>query len=229
MPRTPKAAQVAIVKEAPTTKLEGLIAVHITITGISPMLQNPMTDETLDMLIDRVPGRKGGAKQGPEKTHEQIAAERLCKGPDGELGIPMTWLFAALVEAGRHVIYEKKTKLSTLTSSLVPAFLAIQDEFLPFANQAKGMWVVDKRRGVLQATGVAVGILRPKFPNWSFDVVAEVDCDQISLDKIRELFDVAGRFCGLGDFRPNKRGPFGRFLVTKWETSKLERQLPKAA
>ncbi len=228
MPRTSTKTTVQAVKNAPPIKLEGLVAVHITVTGISPMLQNPMTDETLDMLIDRVPGRKGN-KTGNEKTHEQIAAERLCKGPDDELGIPMTWLFAALVEAGRHVVYSNKTKLSTRESSLVPAFLAIQDEFLPFNNQADNSWVVDKRRGVLAATGVAVGILRPKFPTWDFDVVAEVDCDQISMDKIRELFDIAGRFCGLGDFRPNKRGPFGRFMISHWEVKELQRQLPKAA
>lgn len=210
-------------------KLDGMVAVYVTITGVSPMLQNPMTSETLDMLIDRTPGKKGGAKIGTQKTHQQIAADRLCKGPNGEKGVPMEWLFASLVEAGRQVVYNKTTKLSTADSSKVPALIAIQDEFLPFANQADDSWVVDKRRGVLAATDVAVGILRPKFPDWSFDAIIEVDCSLIDINKIRELFDTAGRFCGLGDFRPNKRGPFGRFRITAWEVEELAQPVKKAA
>lgn len=33
---------------------------------------------------------------------------------------------------------------------------------------------------------------------------------------VRELFDIAGSKIGLGDFRPDRRGPFGRFTVTMW-------------
>ena len=32
----------------------------------------------------------------------------------------------------------------------------------------------------------------------------------------RELFDIAGSKIGRGDFRPDRRGPFGRFTVTMW-------------
>jgi hypothetical protein len=33
----------------------------------------------------------------------------------------------------------------------------------------------------------------------------------------RRLVDDAGRKVGLGDFRPWRRGPFGRFTVVRWE------------
>ena len=36
----------------------------------------------------------------------------------------------------------------------------------------------------------------------------------------REIMDAAGKRIGLGDFRPDCKGPFGKFVVTKWKESK---------
>lgn len=211
---------------------KGIQQYRITCVGISPMLQNPMTDETLDELIFG-----SGGKRKPPKIdvpHEKIAEARLCRGPNSEFGFPANYLFAALVEAGRHVVFDKKTKVSTRESSLIPAFLAILpdlvdekgDGFIPFSEQGV-KWVVDKRRGVIPSNGAAVGIIRPKFPTWAFGVTIEVDLDQISVEKVREIFDAAGRFSGIGDFRPSKRGPFGKFNITKWEV--VEQKLKAVA
>jgi hypothetical protein len=82
-------------------------------------------------------------------------------------------------------------------------------------NQKDG-WVVDVRRGVLQATKVAVAIVRPKFPRWGFEITVEVNEDLVNVEKIMDLFEIAGRQCGLGDFRPGTKGQFGRFSVKEF-------------
>ena len=115
-----------------------------------------------------------------------------------------------------------KTKISTAKTSLVPNLLTIVPElvnevgdgFIPFKDQ-KVKGIADKRRGVLAANGAAVAIVRPKFPTWAFDVVVEVNLDDIAIEKVQELFKKAGQYSGLGDFRPSKRGPFGRFGVSQ--------------
>lgn len=201
-----------------TKNIKGLQQYLISCVGISPMLQNPMTDDTLDDLIYG----SAGKRKPPERDVplEHLAEKKLCLGPSGEFGIPANYLFASLVEAGRHVIYDKRTKLSTATSSLIPALLAIVPElldekgdgFIPFKDQDQ-KWIVDRRRGVLAANKAAVAIVRPKFKEWAFDVTVEVDEDQVNIDKIKDLFNTAGRLTGLGDFRPSKRGQFGRFRV----------------
>lgn len=218
---------------APASK--GTVAYSISILGISPMLQNPMTDDTLDELIYGSAGRRKPPKT--DVTIQDIAMKRLCLGPNGEFGVPANYLFAALVDAGRHVIYDKKTKLSTRESSLVPSLLSIipdvvteaGDGFLPFKDQ-KAKWIADKRRGVLAANGAAVAIVRPKFPTWSFDVKIEVDLDMVAIEKIQDLFKAAGRFSGLGDFRPSKKGAFGRFNVVDFvEMQQAAGETAKAA
>ena len=208
----------------------GFVQHRISCTGISPMLQNPMTDEVLDDLI-----YGAGRRKPPERdvSLEDLAKKKLCLGPNGEFGVPANYLFAALVDAGRHVIYDKRTKLSTAKSSLIPALLAIVpdliddkgDGFIPFSDQKAG-WKADRRRGVLAANNAAVAIVRPKFMTWAFDVTVEVDLDQVAIEKIQDLFNVAGRLSGLGDFRPSKRGQFGRFKVLNFV--ELEAQVPVA-
>lgn len=198
--------------------MANLIQFRISAVGIAPMLQNPMTDEVLDELLGGKSARKGVQT---DITVEDRAKKKLCTGPNGEFGFPANYLFAALIDAGRHVQYEGKSKVSTRETSLMPAFLSIVpdivnadgDGFIPFLDQSI-MWVADKRRGVLAANKAAVAIVRPKFPSWAFEVTVEIDLDQIAVDKVKSLFEIAGRQSGIGDFRPSKRGPFGRFTIT---------------
>lgn len=204
---------------------------RIVAASVSPMLQNPMTDEVLNELLGGKSARKAIVT---DITVDERARKKLCLGPNGEFGFPTNYLFAALIDAGRHVQYEGKSKVSTRETSLLPAFLSIVpdvvndegDGFIPFTDQS-AKWVSDKRRGVLAANKAAVAIVRPKFPTWAFGVTVEIDTDQISVDKIKQLFDIAGRQCGIGDFRPSKRGPFGRFAVS--EFVEVKQQLDQAA
>ena len=55
---------------------------------------------------------------------------------------------------------------------------------------------------------------RAKFDEWS--CVVAVDCDDELVDKeqLEAWLDIAGRRIGLGDWRPEKSGTYGRFEAT---------------
>lgn len=185
----------------------------IKCVGLFSLMMDRMTPETLESLATKV---KQEIKT--DTAHDVVAERRIYrKGdlPDGAIGLPSTMLFAALVNAGRSVDYKGKAKLSTAETSKVPAILSIQEEFLEFdvpEGKKEPVWTTDMRRGRL-ATGVAVCLRRPKFANWGFTVTVEYDQSEINEDKVRELFRQAGKFQGLGSFRPSCKGPFGRFAV----------------
>ncbi len=171
----------------------------ISCVGVSPMLQNRITD---DFLI----------KKGVE--------QRLYKGPKGEFGIPSYSLFRSLVEAGRHVVFGDK-RLSTKKTSFLPDILSIVDEetgmlseFIPFSDQSLKWGVKNYKYAI---GGVAGGtISMPIFKVWAFESVVEVRTKQLNIEKVVDLFNKAGMFCGLGNFRPSRRGSFGRFKVDKF-------------
>lgn len=191
------------------------IAVHCV--GISPILMNPMTEETLDELYGGAAARKPKTGQVPQK---QVAEAKIIKDGDDRVGLPVEYLFSCLVGAGRFVKYDAKKNISNASSTLIPSFMSIEELFLPFDNQ-DAKWFVDKRRGRL-SNGTAVCILRPRFEDWSFDVTIEIDDQEISEEKVKELFRRAGTAVGLGDFRPACRGPFGRFKIERWEVLKQD-------
>jgi hypothetical protein len=192
-------------------------------TGISPLLMNPMTEDTLDQLYGGASARK---RKDTERPQKDVAAEKVIRDAEGNIGLPVEYLFSALVNAGRFVKYDAKKNISNATSTLIPSFMSIEEFFLPFADQ-KVEWKVDKRRGRLAASGVAVCIIRPRFEQWSFTVTIEINDTEIAEDKVKELFRYAGGAVGLGDFRPACKGPFGRFTVDEWKV--VEVPLKKVA
>lgn len=222
----------ATTKETDSGEKKGAKQFTVRLVGIAPMLQNRMTEATLDSLI------RPGATKKPPKTDisfKDMAAEKLHLGPNDEFGVPEAYVFACLAEAGRRVVYDGKTRISTKETTLLPSFLTIvapvynaDGGFFPFVNQEE-KWVVDKRRGVNRTTKGATGILRPKFLKWALDIVIELDMDVIAIEKVRELFRAAGSSVGFGDFRPTSKGPFGRFKVESFTELEQSVDLQQAA
>jgi hypothetical protein len=93
--------------------------------------------------------------------------------------------------------------------------MAIDNFFLPFTGDVS--WVADKRRGVNPIDRKMVCLVRPRFDQWGFDVQLSVEDSEIDIELAVQVLRVAGSFVGLGDFRPDCRGPFGRFRVTDWK------------
>ena len=54
---------------------------------------------------------------------------------------------------------------------------------------------------------------RAKFDKWSAEVVIDTDEELIDKEKLERWLDIGGRRIGLGDWRPEKSGSYGRFEV----------------
>jgi hypothetical protein len=200
-----------------TTAQKGIINVRATITSWGPgLLMNPMTSDLLDELAGIKP-RVASDKDVPlqERAERKVIRENGEGG--GKIGIPVTYILAALIFAGRYVKNGKK-QISTATSTTIYEFLSMEDEFFPFTNQDEQM-IVDKRRGVSNNAGktAAVAIIRPKFKNWEISMNIGIDTNIISPEVVKQLFAEAGRKAGICDFRPMRKGPFGMFSLTGWE------------
>jgi len=78
-------------------------------------------------------------------------------------------------------------------------------------------FTIDSRAVVVPATRGRVMRHRPRFDRWELTFVVEYDSDLITEAQLRRIVDDAGSRVGLLDFRPEKKGPFGRFMVTEWK------------
>ena len=58
---------------------------------------------------------------------------------------------------------------------------------------------------------------RAKFDNWGVTLLLEADDELVDARQLESWLDIAGRRIGLGDWRPEKSGDYGRFEVVKIE------------
>lgn len=193
-----------------------------TIKGITPMLQDAMSEEqVINVLIRR---QREQAKT--DLSLREIAEVKLYLGPNSEFGITGDMMWACLREAGAYVKYDGRKMITTGESTRIAQFLELREDFIPFVDQeAAKLWKPDVRKGTLKTSGTAVGIVRPKFPaNWMIKVpLVYTSGSPVPIEKVRTLFNEAGRLQGLAAFRPSCKGRFGMFEVVEWEVNELNK------
>lgn len=182
--------------------------IEVKLEGVSPMLMNRFTDAAALAVSSGTSSAIQGAKPGPRDQ----AAAKVYAGSDGKPVLPAPNLLACLVDAGRH-IKAGRSKISTARSSLVPAGIGIVELELPIVP---AKWEVDSRPVVIPSTGGRIIAHRPRFDAWAVKFTLDVDGEIFSATVVRELVDIGGKRIGIGDFRPARRGPFGRFKVVGW-------------
>lgn len=188
-----------------------MIRVRVTCRAVSALLMNPATEELIEQLRTKTPKQKRR-----DWSAQEEASTKLYISDTGKIGIPVENLYASLVEAGRDISLPGRQKISTATSTRLYAFISIEEQFLPFPDDCQE-WKADKRRGVNPNGKEMVAVVRPRFEQWSITFTVVIDDKLIEPSKIRELIEIAGRSVGLCDFRPGRRGPFGRSTVAAWE------------
>lgn len=202
-----------------TPRQPHITRVRIGFEGVTPLLMSLPFDLFSSGCFRRSSG--GGISIVPpprsraQKSRRELAEEELYIHK-GRIGIPVDWLCSALTEAGREVKLEGRKKISTATSTHLFQFLFIEEEggnFIPLQRGAQ--WKPDVRRGI-RFDRTALAIVRPRFDSWRFSCTIQVREDRVSLETVRDLFDVAGEL-GLGDFRPAVDGRFGQFKIVRWK------------
>lgn len=178
--------------------------VKVEIKGITPYLMHRFGEETADTKTERKIGKK---------DYEAEVEKALYKSPDGEIYVPSMQLKGCLIEAGKQMRVVGKGK--STYSKLFGAFLLIEPDTIPMINQE---WITDARAVVIQRSRIIR--YRPKFMDWSLTFTITIMDDGIAMDVVRQGLEIGGNYVGIGDFRPQKKGTFGRFMVTSFQEVK---------
>lgn len=184
--------------------------IKVTIQGTSPIIFNRFSEEA-EAAVSSASRRSTKATKGTPREQAEPKAYKLS---DGTLCIPGVNIFASIIEAGKFMKIGK-SKATTQKSSLVPAAMMLEEESCSFNTKE---FEVDSRSVVIPATGGRVMAHRPRLDEWETSFTIDLfDEGLFSKDDVRILVDDAGRKVGLGDFRPARKGPFGRFVVVEWK------------
>lgn len=192
--------------------------IQIRIEGKTPLLCNRFTDEAQMAATSGTRSALSGDKGSPREQAEP----KLYLDEEGQPCIPQPNLFRAIIDAGKF-FKNGKSKVTTIKSSLIPSCVDVEGIMFPIEHEES--WQVDTRPVRIPSTGGRILCHRPCFNDWSLTFSVNLDTSVMSESLFRDIVDKAGTAIGLGDFRPDCKGPFGKFLVTSW----LSEELKKAA
>jgi hypothetical protein len=171
--------------------------VTVTIKGISPLLMHAFPLQPMEAL----------EKRPPEEQAEYAA----YRDPDtGELYIPGINIQRSLVSAAAF----SKGKGRASLQKTVAAVVFVSPERVPLGTKT---YEIDARAVVVPATRGRVIRYRPRLDQWQCTFEITYDPTMLTEQQLRKVVDDAGSKVGLLDFRPEKKGPFGRFIVTEWK------------
>jgi len=178
----------------------------VTLTGISPLLMNKPSMLIGDISKDKKPLRD---------DYEEQAKQKLYANPKGKLYQPSTHIYGTLIEAGKH---KKVVGKGKSTYSKVVGY-AVQIEPFEIEHKKQG-WEVFTILAVNPSTKGRNPLSRPILKEWEIELNVIFDENEIAPSIMKELFDIAGKVVGIGDWRPQKKGPYGKFHVTNWKELK---------
>jgi hypothetical protein len=178
--------------------------IKVTIEGTTPILFNRFRDIAIE----------GKSKKRTGAMAESDVEDKLYI-QDGKAQLPATYLRNSIVEASKQfkIVGKGKSTYSKLVASTMniePFYIELEaDKYEIFRISA----VNPMTKGRMMTE-------RPKFNKWvaSFEIILNDEAVPISV--INEILEQAGKYVGVGDWRPEKKGMFGKFMITSFKTDK---------
>lgn len=173
-------------------------SIHVSIKGVSPLLMHKFPLVPIEALEKKTPAEQA-----------ELAA---YKSPDGSLHIPGVNIQRALVSAATF----SKGKGRASLQREVAASLLVEEGTVPLGTSK---YEVDSRPVRIAATKGTILRHRPRLDQWACSFTLCYEETLMTEKQVNEVVANCGSRVGLLEFRPERKGPFGRFIVTKFESS----------
>jgi len=172
----------------------------VSIVGESPLLMN--------RVVDVGGSERRGEKDSPKR--EDVLAKAYSN--DGKLYQPAMTIHRAMIAAASS--YKMPGGGRKAVTPLIAGAIAFEPEAIPHVRQE---WVVDSRTVVVPATRGRVNRYRPRLDKWELRFKLHLLDDRLDTGLVQRILEDAGRMIGIGDYRPQKSGPYGRFRVAEFK------------
>lgn len=185
-----------------------MITIDIEIRGITPLLIHRFGEAS----------EQAGATRRVEVTTRDPREEASKAAYIDDSGLFYFSAFAIPGAMGAAGANHKARGTRKSLRYVVPSAVRMTSDTITIMNGAGPArdFEVDARPVTIPSTKGRIMRYRPRFDCWGahFDLV--INDDLLSPDMCHQLLTEAGLSIGIGDFRPEKRGPFGTFRVTRF-------------
>lgn len=171
--------------------------IKVKVKGIAPLLMNKF------YIPDNKESKRGKKVYEPKGEAEK----KTYRDENGNLYLPNKHFKASMVKASSDFkMSGKKTYKDYIKSGI---FITPEQIILD-----KQDYIIHEEPVVIQRARVMSW--RPRFNEWTCEFVIEITDDMINPSTINEILEMAGRYKGVGDYRPE----YGRFTILNFEVVK---------
>jgi hypothetical protein len=187
---------------------------NVKIVGVTPYLQHRIDDQKLEeweknrkFIIERDDIAKADLDRALFYSHSD----------EQGFFIPSEHIRGSLINGSKN----NKSKVGGATRSMKSIVAGM---FFVYPEKIRSLdasaMVIDKRSAVNRNIKARIICIRPKWEQWSASFQIWVDNDTITKETVRQILENAGRYVGIGSFRPEHNGMFGRFEIESFELAK---------
>lgn len=180
--------------ELPALRIETL---SLMLIGDSPLIVHAWSEKAKRQMLDKQMKKAKQAKEAkdPEADYEAC----FYRTEMGGYGFPAIGVKAAMVSAARFT--DQKMTMMRGAFHIDCEMLSVIGEPRPREDMVRvGMGTADIR-------------YRPEFVDWRIPVDVKFNANAISAEQIANLLNTAGFAIGIGEWRPERNGQYGRFHV----------------
>ena len=186
-------------EESQEVKLTGLAidGLRLRLIGTSPLIVHKWSEKAKKQMLDKQ--MKRGSQGKAAKDPDQDYRESLYIREDGTYGFPAVAFKAAAVRAGTYC----EMKMVFLRGAF-----HVEGDLVHVEGEPQ-------RREDMVRVGMGTADIRyrPEFPKWATELDVSYNSRALAAEQIVNLFEIAGFAVGVGEWRPEKDGQFGRFRV----------------
>ena len=178
---------------------------NFKITGVFPLL----THNPASMKAGQI-----GAKQKKIPTPEDEARAGIYFDGDGNCCLRADSFRSAILNGVKGLKIGRSSAASVLQSAIFPPTTDLTPILHPDSGEPfrEGEYEIDSRRAVVQRQGIVRS--RPKFTRWACVASLLIDEEAVKPEAVEEFLNIAGQKAGVGDYRIERRGPFGGFTAS---------------
>ncbi len=189
---------------------------RITLRGTSEFIAHRFDAETHGAIADKQEGKARAKKSARDPEKEYMQARYLT--PDGKDGLRALMFKCAMVSAAQSKMLED------LDGMKVRKSVFVRGDIIPI----NGKRYRRDDKVVNPGSGGSIPRYRPAYKDWSVDLEIEFLENMISVPQMVQLLETAGYSVGVGDWRPERKGDFGRWeldtasarIVRPWKQTK---------
>lgn len=179
--------------------------VEVTIQGTTPILFNRFRDIAIE----------GKSKKRTGAVVESDIEDKLYKDENGKTQLPAVYLKNCFTEAAKK--FKIPGQRTANYSKLVGSTVDVEPFYIELDAKHYNVFRIS---AVIPATKGRVMVERPKYDEWKATFNVLLNDEGLPLDVMNEVITEAGKTVGVGDWRPQKKGMFGKFMITSFKVEK---------